>query len=185
MAKADPVKKKARGSKKGGRTLEPPGEGSSSRAVSKAERKRLEKAAKKAAKEAAKEAARSPIRSVQLEMRGPDEAPQASFEPVQRVLTLGIPAGPKGPSGPTGPPGRVGPRGTPGAPGKPGGIGPQGPHGPQGTQGPLGPSGDQGTGLDFSYAPTDGQSRELYIDGDGRLCFRVGNQHYRVLLEPI
>jgi hypothetical protein len=186
MAKAGRGKKKTRGEKndkkkKDVRAEDPLGEAASEGAVSKAERKRLEKAAKRAAKEVA----RSPIHSVTIEMLGPGEAPLASFNPVERVLKLALPAGPKGPPGPPGPVGRVGPRGVAGPAGRPGAQGPQGPHGPQGTQGPLGPPGEPGTGLDFSYAPSDGQSRELYIDGDGRLCFREGNRHFRVAMEPI
>ena len=150
-------------------------------AVSKAERKRL----KKAAKRAAKEVARSPIQSVTIETLGASEAARISFDPVERVLALALPDGPKGPPGPPGPAGRLGPRGAAGPPGKPGAQGPQGPHGPQGTQGPPGPPGEPGTGIDFGYAPNDGQSRELFVDGDGRLCFRVGNRHFRVVLEPI
>ena len=150
-------------------------------AASKVERKRL----KKAAKRAAKEAARSPIQSVTIETLAASEAARVSFDPVERVLALELPDAPKGPPGPPGPAGRVGPRGAAGPPGKPGAQGPQGPHGPQGTLGPPGPPGEPGTGIDFGYAPNDGQSRELFVDGDGRLCFRVGNRHFRVLLEPV
>jgi hypothetical protein len=182
MAKAGPDKKKAHGDrkKKDLRAEEPLGEATSQGAVSKAERKRREKAAKRAAKEAA----RSPIHAVTIDALGSGEAPLASFDPVERVLKLALPEGPKGPPGPSGPGGRVGPRGPAGPAGKPGAQGPQGPHGPQGTQGPLGPPGEPGAGLDFGYAPSDGKSRELYIDADGRLCFREGNHHFRVVMEP-
>jgi len=57
--------------------------------------------------------------------------------------------------------------------------------GPQGIQGPEGPRGEPGAGIDFSRAPSDGQTRGIYIDVEGRLCFRVGRQDYRVVLEPI
>jgi hypothetical protein len=179
MAKAGPVRKNGRGDKK--KTLraeEPLSDAASEAAVPKAERKRREKEAKRAAKEAA----RSPIHAATIETLGPGEAPLASFDPVARVLKLAFPEGPKGPPGPSGPIGRVGPRGVAGLAGRPGA---QGPHGPQGTQGPVGPPGEQGAGLDFSNAPSDGQSRELYIDGDGRLCFREGRRHFRVVMEPI
>ncbi len=183
MTKAGLGKKKPREGKKKKKDLraeEPSGEAASEGAVSKAERKRLEKAAKRAAKEAA----RSPIRAVTFETLRPDESPRASFDPVERVLTLALPEGPKGQPGPSGPAGRVGPRGAAGPPGKPGVQGPQGPHGPQGTQGPAGPPGEPGVGLDFGYAPSDGKSRELYIDGDGRLCFREGTRHFHIVMEP-
>ena len=182
MAKAGRGKKKPRGGeKKNVRAEEPLGEAASEGAVSKGERKRQLKAAKRAAKEAA----RAPIHAVAIETLGPGETPLASFDPVERVLTLALPEGPKGPAGPPGPVGRVGPRGVPGPAGKPGAQGPQGPHGPQGTQGPVGPPGEPGAGLDFGYGPSDGQSRGLYIDGDGRLCFREGTRHFRVVMEPI
>jgi hypothetical protein len=37
--------------------------------------------------------------------------------------------------------------------------------------------------MDFSRAPRDGQRRELYVDGEGRLCFRAGSEQFRVVLE--
>jgi hypothetical protein len=40
-------------------------------------------------------------------------------------------------------------------------------------------------GIDFANAPSDGQTRELYIDFEGRLCFRVGNRHFRVVMEAL
>ena len=167
MAKAGSGRKKPHGDRKRKdvRAEEPVGEAPSESALSKAERKHREKAAKRAAKEAL----RSPIRAVTIEALGSGEAPLVSFDPVERVLRLGLPEGPKGPPGPSGPVGRVGPRGAAGPAGKPG------------TQGPPG---EPGAGLDFSYSPSDGKSRELYIDADGRLCFREGNHHFRVALEP-
>ena len=178
--KADRHKKEGR-SKKTRREegAEAAGTGSD-KAISKAERKRQEKAAGKAARKAAKRAAKAPIRSVSVESIGAGQPPRASFDPVQRVLELGIPEGEQGPPGP---PGRPGPRGEAGPAGRAGAQGPQGPHGPQGTQGPAGSPGERGAGVDFSRAPNDGQRRELYVDGDGRLCFRVGSEHFRVVLE--
>jgi hypothetical protein len=181
MAKGGPDKKKARGD--GKKKLLPAGEPTaeaSAHALSKAERKRLEKEVKRAAKAEA----RSPIRAVTIEVLGPGGDAAATFDPMERVLKLALPEGPKGPAGPSGPAGRVGPRGAAGPAGKPGAQGPQGPHGPQGTQGPVGPPGDPGAGLDLAGAPSDGKVRELYVDEDGRLCFREGNRSFRVVLEP-
>ena len=147
-------------------------------AASKAARKQRQKAARKAAKKIAK----SPIRSVSIESLGPGQPPRASFDPVERVLELAIPEGADGAPGPAG---RLGPRGESGRPGPPGRQGPQGPHGPQGIQGPPGPPGERGAGIDFSDAPSDNKKRELYIDGEGRLCLRVGKDHFLVTLEQI
>jgi hypothetical protein len=170
MAKPDSRKKKDRRAK-----------GKDTRAVaSSKERKRLQKAARKAKKEAA----RSPIRTVVVDVGPVGDTPRASYDALNRVLAMRFPAPPKGPLGPRGPAGRTGPRGAQGPTGNVGLQGPMGPPGPAGPAGQMGPSGEQGQGIDFSYAPADGQSRELYIDGDGRLCFRVGNQHFRVVLEP-
>jgi hypothetical protein len=154
----------------------------SDESTSKAERKRQEKAARKAARKAAKKAAKSPIRSVTVERLGAGQPPRASFDPVDRVLELAIPEGAEGSPGPAG---RPGPRGEAGQAGRPGGQGPQGPHGPQGIQGPAGAPGERGAGIDFSHAPNDGQRRDLYVNGEGRLCFRVGSQHFLVVLERI
>jgi hypothetical protein len=140
------------------------------------------KAAKKADRKAAQKAAKSPIQSVVVETLGAGQLPRADFDPGARVLKLAIPRGTEGPAGPMGKPG---PKGEPGPPGKPGPQGFQGPHGPQGIQGPEGPPGERGAGIDFSRAPNDGQARELYVDGEGRLCYRVGKQQYRVALEPL
>jgi hypothetical protein len=136
----------------------------------------------KAERKAAKKAAKSPIRSVTVESLEPGRSPQVSYEPVERILRLAMPRGALGPSGPAG---KTGPKGEPGPPGRPGLQGPQGPQGPQGIQGPEGPPGERGVGIDFSRAPSDGQARELYVDFDGRLCFRIGSRHYRVVLEPV
>jgi Collagen triple helix repeat (20 copies) len=146
---------------------------------SKAERKRLEKAARKAAKDAAK----APIRSVSVESTEPGEPPRVSFDPIERSLELLIPPAEQGPPGPQGQPGPRGESGAPGPRGPQGPQGPQGPHGPQGIQGPAGPAGERGAGMDFSAAPNDGQRRELYVDSEGRLCFRSGREHFRVVLE--
>jgi len=169
--KTDEVEMKARGRKKH------PEEEEASRGTevgpSKAERKRWEKEARKAAKSAAK----APIRSVSVKSLGAAEPPRASYDPVERTLELGIP---RGEQGPPGPPGRPGPRGEAG---RAGAQGPQGPHGPQGIQGPAGPPGERGAGIDLSRAPNDGQRRALYVDAEGRLCFRAGRERYRVVLE--
>jgi hypothetical protein len=149
-----------------------------SEADSKAERKRRDKEAKKAAKRAAK----SPIRSVSIEGLAPGEPPRVSFDPLERGLELAIPEGAQGAPGPAG---RPGPRGESGRTGPSGPPGPQGPHGPQGIQGPPGPSGERGAGINFSDAPNDSLKRELYIDGEGRLCFRAGKKQFLVALELI
>jgi len=139
--------------------------------LAKADRKRQEKAARKAAKRLAK----SPIRSVAVEALGAGEAPRASFDPEERALVLALPAGVAGEPGPVG---RPGPRGEAGR------AGPQGPHGPQGIQGPPGPPGERGIGVDLSRAPNDRQERGLYVDEEGRLCFRAGKDHFVVALTP-
>jgi hypothetical protein len=135
------------------------------KALSKDERRRLEKSAKKAAKRAAK----SPVTSISVVTLEAGEAARASFEPHTRALELGLPAGARGGRGERGP---AGPQGA---------QGPQGPHGPQGIQGPRG---DSGVGIDLREAPKDHQERELYVDGEGRLCFRAGSQHFAVMLTP-
>jgi hypothetical protein len=141
--------------------------------------KRQARAARKAAKKAAKQMAKAPIRSVSVESLAAGQPPQASFDPVERTLTLAIPEGLPGNAGPAG---RPGPRGETGPRGP---QGPQGPHGPQGIQGPAGPPGERGAGIDVRHAPNDGKRRELYINGEGQLCFRVGNEHFLVTLERI
>ncbi|HXB55231.1 MAG TPA: hypothetical protein VN461_10635 [Vicinamibacteria bacterium] len=42
--------------------------------------------------------------------------------------------------------------------------------------------GPQGVGVDLSLAPDDGQLRSIYVDGDGKLYYRVGKQHFVVSL---
>lgn len=188
MSKKGSDKKKEHREKKGKqaqwkstRAAESVTDAASPGAVSREESKRQ----KKASKRAAKEAARAPIRSVEIELLGPNAVPRGSFDAAERTLLLALPEGPKGSPGPAGPAGRVGLRGAPGPAGKPGAQGPQGPHGPQGTQGPGGPPGEPGAGLDFNEAPNDGQRRELYVDAEGRLCFRAGQQLFRVGVEPL
>src|SRR5262249_54366845 len=133
------------------------------------------KAARKAAKRAAKLAAKSPIAMVAVANGQDRDAAVADYDPVSRTLSLTLPRGPAGPSGAAGGPGARGERGAPGP------QGPQGPHGPQGVQGPSGPP---GAGLDLSLAPDDARSRSLYVDEEGRLCYRAGKDHFVVSLNP-
>jgi hypothetical protein len=133
------------------------------------------KAARKAAKRAAKLSAKSPIATVAVADGQGRDAPAAAYDPVTRTLSLTLPRGPVGPPGAAGRPGARGERGAPGP------QGPQGPHGPQGVQGPSGPP---GAGLDLSLAPEDARARSLYVDGEGRLCYRAGRDHFVVSLSP-
>jgi hypothetical protein len=102
----------------------------------------------------------------------PDASAAASYDPSSRTLRLVLP---RGAAGPPGPAGRTGPKGD----GGPQGL--QGPHGPQGVQGPPGPP---SRGIDLSQAPDDGRERSLYLDAEGRLCYRVGHEHFFVHLTP-
>jgi hypothetical protein len=179
MPKSRGSRRKDRPERKRGREAPPAAAAVADEPSTKAERKRQEKALRKAAKEAARKAAKSPIRAVRVVSVGGGQPAAGGFDPVERVLELSLPRGEAGP------PGKTGPRGERGEPGGPGLQGPQGPHGPQGIQGPPGPPGERGIGIDFGHAPNDGQTRELYVDFDGRLCFRVGNQHFRVALDPL
>jgi Collagen triple helix repeat (20 copies) len=187
VVKAQGQEKRAGGKKKsrtGEREPEAPtaSDASPPKAGRKREEKAARRAAKKAAKKAAKASAKSPIRSVSIEIRGSGEAPRASFDPVERALVIAIPERAQGAPGPVG---RPGPRGEPGKAGPPGAQGPQGPHGPQGIQGPAGPPGERGPGIDLGTAPDDGRSRGLYVNAEGRLCFRAGSEHFLVALERI
>jgi hypothetical protein len=118
------------------------------------------------------------------------KTPTATFDPATGLLDLGIPSGAPGAQGPPGPRGESGPRGEQGLRGErghdgaPGVQGPQGPQGPQGVQGLPGPKGDPGQGLDLSLGPEDGMHRALYVDRQGRLCYREGDRHYVVTLTP-
>lgn len=132
-----------------------------------------EKAIRKAAKKAAKLAAKAPISAVVVTIVGPHDQAGAVYDPATRKLKLVLPGSPTGPAGRPGPPGA---RGEPGPRGQ---QGTQGPHGPQGIQGPVGP---QGVGVDVSLAPDDGQLRSIYVDGEGKLCYRVGKQNFVVSL---
>lgn len=152
-------------------------------APSKADRKR-QKAEQKAAKKAAKQAAKSPIQSVSMERVAAGEPPGATFDPVIRSLTLALPQSSAGAPGPAGRQGARGETGPVGPRGPQGPQGPQGPHGPQGVQGPAGPPGQVGGGLDLSGAPQDGRKRALYVDDEGRLCFRSGQDHFVVVVAP-
>jgi hypothetical protein len=44
--------------------------------------------------------------------------------------------------------------------------------------------GEQGAGIDFSLAPQDGVERTLYLDREGRLCYREGDRHFLVSVIP-
>jgi hypothetical protein len=48
--------------------------------------------------------------------------------------------------------------------------------------GAPGAKGDPGPTFDLSHAPKDGQMRELFIDHEGHLCFRVGPRQFVVAL---
>src|SRR5262249_40203190 len=134
-----------------------------------AERKRREKELRKAAKRQSK----LPIRSVSVSGLPAGEDPGVSFDAAAGALLLQIPGGAKGEPGPSG---RQGVRGD---------VGRQGPQGPQGAQGIQGPPGERGIGLDLNGAPNDGKERALYVDGQGRLCFRAGADHFVVALTQI
>jgi hypothetical protein len=129
---------------------------------SKDERRR----AKKEAKKAAKRAADAPISAVRVTVHEVGEAARASYDAVSRVLKLSVPVGETGPRGEAGP------------------VGPQGPQGPQGAQGIQGPRGEPGAGLDLRRAPKDQQDREIYVDAEGRLCYRAGSRHFVLSLTP-
>jgi hypothetical protein len=125
--------------------------------------KKAKKAAEKEAKKADKVAAKAAIASVRVEPLEPSKKPSASFDPAVRVLTLSLPMPAAGPRGETGP---------------------QGAQGPQGPQGIQGPRGETGPGLDLRRGPKDHVERELYVDGEGRLCFRAGTHNFVVSVTP-
>ena len=129
-----------------------------------------DKAARKAAKKARKLAAKAPIAAVEVVTVDSDLPAAATFDPSTKTLKLVLPRGEAGAAGPVG---RPGPRGE---------AGPQGPHGPQGIQGPA--AGPEGIGLDLSSAPEDGQRRSLYVDAEGKLCFRVGREQFLIAVSP-
>lgn len=129
------------------------------------------RAARKAAKKAEKLAAKAAIYVVEVAAVAPDAPAAAQYDSLTRALKLTVPRGATGAPGAIG---RPGPRGEPG---------PRGPQGPQGPQGILGPGGPAGFGLDLSLAPDDGMERSLYIDGEGRLCYRAGRDHFIIELE--
>jgi hypothetical protein len=122
--------------------------------------------ADKAARKAAKKAAKSPITSVHVSLIEAGKTPRASYDDESRALELTLPAAGPGPRGEAGP------------------AGPQGPQGPHGAQGIQGPRGEPGFGLDLRHAPRDNQERELYVDAEGRLCFRAGARHFLVTMTP-
>jgi len=101
--------------------------------------------------------------------------PQGQAKPGGPAVRQGQPGQGQAMRGPQGPQGQAmrGPQG------------PQGPHGPQGMQGPSGPAGEPGLGLDLSRAPQDGKKRALYVDSEGRLCYRAGDEHFVVTLSPL
>jgi len=133
---------------------------------------------KKEAKRAAKLAAKAAIGRVVVAEADGRASCAADYDPLTRTLSLSLPRGANGPPGPAGPAGRPGARGERGAAGP---QGPQGPHGPQGIQGPAGLP---GAGLDLTLAPEDGRQRTLYVDEEGRLCYRVGSNHFVVAVSP-
>lgn len=153
--------------KKGGKDKKPDG-----KKEARAESSSSDKAARKAAKKARKLAAKAPIAEVEILVLDSHVPPAAAYDIATRTLKLGIPRGA---------PGAQGPVGRPGPPGERGPQGPQGPHGPQGTQGPPGP---ESVGVDLSLAPADGQRREIFVDADGRLCYRVGREQFLIALTP-
>jgi hypothetical protein len=55
---------------------------------------------------------------------------------------------------------------------------------PGGAPGPKGEPGPAGPPLDLSQGPKDGQVRELFVDRDGHLCFRIGSREFVVALVP-
>jgi hypothetical protein len=44
--------------------------------------------------------------------------------------------------------------------------------------------GAPGVGIDFSQAPADGRERAIFVDSNGRLCYREGPVQYLVNLTP-
>ena len=44
--------------------------------------------------------------------------------------------------------------------------------------------GAPGAGIDLSQAPADGKERAIYVDFNGRLCYREGSVHYLITLTP-
>jgi hypothetical protein len=123
----------------------------------------IDRAARKAAKKGEKLAKKAAIRFVDIVTVGADATASGRYDPSTRSLELALPCGSAGRPGPRGQPGPKGPQG------------PQGPHGPQGIQGPTGP---QGLGIDIALAPDDGLDRSIYVDGEGKLCYRVGTDHF-------
>ena len=137
-----------------------------------------DRAGRKAAKKAAKLAKKAAIQSVETITGDSGARAAAEYDPSSRTLRLVLPRGATGPAGPVG---RPGPRGGRGPQGEQGPQGPQGPHGPQGVQGPTGP---RGAGIDHSLATDDGRERAIYVDAEGRLCYRVGREHFLIALTP-
>jgi hypothetical protein len=127
------------------------------------------------AKQGKKKPAVSPISSVTVKSLGAGATATAEYDPVTGVLALGIPQGKQGPPGPAG---------TPGPRGEPGFQGPQGLRGEFGLRGETGQKGEPGKGIDFSLAPQDGVERTLYLDREGRLCFREGDRHFLISVTP-
>ena len=135
----------------------------------------------------------APVTLVAVKALAAGEPAAAAYSAVTGVLELGIPQGKEGragligkpgPKGEPGPQGPQGPRGEPGARGETGARGEPGREGPQGTQGTPGPRGEPGIGIDYSLAPEDGFMRALYIDRDGRLCYREGDRHFLISVTP-
>jgi hypothetical protein len=44
--------------------------------------------------------------------------------------------------------------------------------------------GAPGAGIDLSRAPADGRERVIFVDPNGRLCYREGAVEYLVTLVP-
>jgi hypothetical protein len=131
-----------------------------------------DKAARKAAKKARKLAKKAPVAEVEIVTLDPQLPAAVAYDASNRMLKLALP---RGAAGVPGPAGRPGPRGERGP------QGPQGPHGPQGIQGPAGPA---GVGIDLSLVPEDGRQRSIYVDADGKLCYRVGREQFVINVTP-
>ena len=44
--------------------------------------------------------------------------------------------------------------------------------------------GAPGAGIDLTQAPADGRDRAIFVDSNGRLCYREGPVQYLITLTP-
>jgi hypothetical protein len=50
--------------------------------------------------------------------------------------------------------------------------------------GVAGMRGAPGAGIELSQAPADGKDRAIFVDSNGRLCYREGQVQYLINLTP-